>query len=85
MMKLQLCLARSIHARHMLEIIVLGGALQASERFNRKEVERSFISTCCVSDSLQPQVHLQAGSEAGASSGWICKPCDRGHVVPSLS
>lgn len=44
-MKLQLCLARCIHARHMLEIIVLGGALQNAERFNRKEVERSFIST----------------------------------------
>lgn len=26
----------------MLEIIVLGGALRAAERFNQKEVERSF-------------------------------------------
>lgn len=41
-MKLQLRFARSIHARHMLEIIVLGGALRAAERFNQKEVERSF-------------------------------------------
>lgn len=34
MMKLQFCLAHSIHARHMLEIIVLGGALQTAEQFN---------------------------------------------------
>ena len=73
-MKLQLRLALSIHARHMLEIIVLGGVLQAAERFNRKEMERSFISTRCVSDSLQTQVHLQGGLEAGMSSGWISSP-----------
>lgn len=42
MMKLQLRLARSVHAQHMLEIIVLGGALQAAERFNRKRGGKEF-------------------------------------------
>lgn len=51
----------------------------------KKRWKRSYISTRCVSGSLQPQVQLQRGSEADVSLGWGCKPCDRGHVAPSPS
>lgn len=73
MMKLQLCLACSIHARHMLEIIVLGGALQSD--LTRKRWRAALFLHSAFQSTGSPR--LQGGSgQAGARAVHIWKPCD---------